>query len=496
MPITTLVRRATICILWLLALWNSWECRGLFSDGAWELVEIVHKGGFFNFDNKAREYAIGTTQIPLVIGLKLGVTDLHWLSRLLSVGAFALPTILYQVALMRTKDDAVLLAAVVAAITVVFLPGSFFIIGEYNTAYALAVAAAAWVTTSERPRLVDGIALVVLAVLALRTYEVFSYLGPLLAVMIVGAIPRDLPKPHWLAGDSPIGRLMLMGLPITVAGLAFTGIFPAPIFATALLVTAGLLAWRHPQWRPSLAGALYLLAAAVFLAGAVVAIDSSTRVYGTTVVQQTLLAFWPNAQFVLPLVATLIIVTWSLARPEALRGNRLYLWAGLPLALLALSPLLALSDSIRPPGTHAYAVRTICGFVIAAIVAFIWAHKTGPGAMLAVFGILKKPEAANRLLKFSFVLLLAALPAQTVYTTTWISFLDTVRTTVRTHQGMIAAEDAPTAISRYYWEGGDMSFISDLSLVLRSRPGDGVITSPEAPAPKSPQRLGEYFWRD
>ena len=496
MTITTLVRRATICILWLLAIWNSWECRGLFSDGALELVETVQKGGFFNFDTKAREYAIGTTQIPLVVGLKLGVTDLHWLSRLLSFGLFALPTILYQIALMRAKDDAVLLAAVVAAISLVFLTGSFFIVGEYNTAYALAIAAAAWVTTSERPRLLDGIALVMLAVLALRTYEVFTYLGPLLAVMIVCAIPRDLPRPPWLVSDSLAGLLMLMGLPITVAGLAFAGIFPAPIFITALLVTAGLVAWRHPRWRPSVAGALYLLAAALFLAGAVVALDSSTRVYGLNVMQQTLFAFWPNAQFDLALVATLIVVIGSLARPEALHGSRLYLWAGLPLALLALSPLLALSDSIRPLGTHAYAVRTICGFVIVAIVSFIWARGAGAGAILAAFATLEKPEAAHRLLKFSFVMLLAALPAQILATTTWISFLDTVRTAVRTHQGTIAQDAAPPAISRYYWDDGDMVFISDLSLILRSKPGDGVITSPEVPEPRPPQSLGNYFWRD
>jgi hypothetical protein len=212
--------------------------------------------------------------------------------------------------------------------------------------------------------------------------------------------------------------------------------------------------------------------------------------------QQTLFAFWPNTEFDLALVATLIVVTWSLARPEALRGNRLYLWAGVPLALLALSPLLALSDSIRPLGTHAYAVRTISGFVIVAIVGFIWARRTGSGAILAVFGTLAKPEAARRLLKFSFVMLLAALPAQILSTTTWISFLDTVRTTVRTHQGVIAQEDAPPAISRYYWDGGDMTFIWDLSLVLRSKPSDGIITSAEVPEPASPQSLGKYFWRD
>ena len=34
MPTTTVAYRTTVCLIWGLALWHSWECRGLFVDGS------------------------------------------------------------------------------------------------------------------------------------------------------------------------------------------------------------------------------------------------------------------------------------------------------------------------------------------------------------------------------------------------------------------------------------------------------------------------------
>ena len=491
--LSVFVRRTTICILWLLVLWNSWECRGLLGDGALVLAEAVRKDWFFNFDAKAREYAIGTSQIPLVVGLKLDVKDLHWLARLQSFGAFALPTALYQIALMRAKDDAVLLAAVILAISMVFLTTSFFIVGEYNTAYATAIAAATWVATADRPRLSSGIALVVLAVLALRTYEVFVYLGPLLAFMIVCAIPRDL-RPRWFAGRSRFGFLVFTGLLIAVTVLAFLGVFPTPLCVTALLVTVGLVQWRHPRCRPELAGFLYVLAALLFLTSMLVAIDSVARMGGAGTMHRTVFAFWRNMPFDLALGATLVMVFWSVAKPADLGLNRPYLWAGLWLVGLALLPLIPLGDTVRPLDTHYYNTRTICGLVTAGVAVFIWARRAYAGTVLAVFGILQTPEAGRRLLGFSFAMLLAMLPSEIGVTKTWISVLDTIRKVVQTREGTIAFESLPSEIPRYYWLYAE--FMPNLSLILRSRLTDSVVAFPGGNTQEVPAALGEYFWRN
>src|SRR5262249_52375622 len=194
MPTKTVAYWTTICLIWGLALWHSWESRGLFVDGSAFLVQIARREWFFDF-YAPRLYAMVLGQIPVITGIFLGITDLHCLARLLSLGLFALPTALYHLALVRVKDDAVLLAAVIAAIAVVFMTTSFFIVGEYNTAYAIAIVVAVRLATARSLTLVDGLFLAVVGLLAVRSYESMLYLGPLLAAMIVWVIWRAPQRP-------------------------------------------------------------------------------------------------------------------------------------------------------------------------------------------------------------------------------------------------------------------------------------------------------------
>ena len=193
MPTTTVAYRTTVCLIWGLALWHSWESRGLFVDGSAFLVQIARREWFFDF-YAPRLYAMVVGQAPIMTAVFLGVTDLHLLARLLSLGLFALPTALYHLALVRVKDDAVLLAGVIAAVAVVFMTTSFFIVGEYNTAYAIAILVAVRLATAARLTVVDGLVLAVIGGLAIRTYEAMLYLGPLLSVMVLWRVWR-VPAP-------------------------------------------------------------------------------------------------------------------------------------------------------------------------------------------------------------------------------------------------------------------------------------------------------------
>ena len=89
----------------------------------------------------------------MTLALRLGVTDLNWLAKLLSFGMFALPTAIYHLALVRAREDAALLAAVIIAIAAIFMTTSFSIVGEYNTAYALSLSSppSCWPATSVHP---------------------------------------------------------------------------------------------------------------------------------------------------------------------------------------------------------------------------------------------------------------------------------------------------------------------------------------------------------
>jgi hypothetical protein len=449
MPTTTIAYRTTIGLLWGLALWHSWESRGLFVDGSAFLVQIARREWFFDFYGP-RLYAMIIGQVPVMTALFLGVTDLHLMARLLSFGLFAVPTALYHVALMRAKDDAVLLAGVIAAIAVVFMTTSFFIVGEYNMAYAIVILAAVRLATAERLTFYDSLVLVALAFLSMRTYEVMIYLGPLLAAMIFWAIHRAPSR---------------------------------PIFATTLHVAA----------------------AGMFLAGMVIAAGSIIKPFSEDHLSDTLTTaanFWQNMQFDLVLAAALVVVIWALVNPRSLLGTRPYRWATFFLVLLALTPMLSLSDTlVRPLAKSQYVARTAAGLVIATIIVFIWAYRSKLGAKLPALAVLRMPEASRRFVAFALLMLLAGLPADVYLTRTWMAYLEAVRTVVRTQHGVIAFEDTALAKDPHL-HLVEAWILPSQSLAMRAKRGDAIIAPPrkfdawQPFPPAKPYELGQFAWRD
>jgi hypothetical protein len=446
---TKVAYRTTVCLIWGLALWHSWESRGLFVDGSAFLVQIARREWFFDF-YAPRLYAMVVGQAPIMTAIFLGVTDLHLLARLLSLGLFALPTVLYHLALARVKDDAVLLAAVIAAIGVVFMTTSFFIVGEYNTAYAIAILVAVRLATARQLTWVDGLFLAVIGFLAIRTYEAMLYLGPLLSAMVLWAI------------------------------------------------------WRAPS-RPWLPTTLHLVSIAGFIAGMFVAIGSLTRPYSVEHLDETIETarnFWQNMQFDLVVAAALVVVVWALVRPRDLALAKPYRWAAVCLVILALSPLLMLGDVVvRPLAKSQYVARTAAGLIIASIVVFIWAYASNLRGKLPAFVVLGTPEAARRFLIFALLILLAVLPSDISLTQSWVSYLDAMRTTVRDHDGVIAFEDSP--LSKHPYDLLVEAWIlPSQSLALRAKRGDGIVAPPkdfgawQPFPPAQPYPLGKYVWRD
>ena len=118
-----------------------------------------------------------------------------------------------------------------------------------------------------------------------------------------------------------------------------------------------------------------------------VAIGSLTRPYSVEHLDETIETatnFWQNMQFDLALAAALVVVVWALVRPRDLALAKPYRWAAVCLVILALSPLLVLSDIVvRPLAKSQYVARTAAGLVIAAIVVFIWAYALHPARQAA-----------------------------------------------------------------------------------------------------------------
>lgn len=442
-----------IGLLWAMALWRSWECQGLFADGAVYFLDLIMLGGFSGGDDYARAYANVVTQAPVVLAVKLGVNDLHWLARIYSLGLFGVPTALYSFALVRARGDLLVLAATLAAIAIVFMSTSFIIIAQHNTAYACAILAAVWLATTSNLRVRDGFVLVAIAALAVRSYEHFVYLGPLLGLMALWVMARAPAKP-WSA----------------------TG--------------------------------LYGIAAALFLVGFWVAAESIVAQNAVEEEQAYLAAvlvdalnFRFNIQLDLLLVAAAGISIWGLLRPDDLRGRWPYLAAGLVLLLVAASPALVVIKALVAPAYSGPQIssRTVAGPLVACFVVFVWLHASGRTFGLTAPPVLEEPGVARRLVILAAAMVVATMPWNIMLTALYKHYLEVVRTTIRAQSGLIDIEEAIFERHPHLYHNDIAP--SALSVIMRTSPSDGILTNTEKnPAdrvdPMAPPDVGRFVWRD
>ena len=257
--------------------------------------------------------------------------------------------------------------------------------------------------------------------------------------------------------------------------------------------------------RPVLPTCLYLLTAVCFLLGMCVAIDSVVHPHSASHLAETYETatnFWQNMQFDLALGGALIVICWGLTKPADLVRIRPYLFALIPVVLLALSPLLAITDTlIRPLAKSQYVARSAGGLVIVAMLLFVWGYRGPFAARLKVFEALAAPAAARRFLAFAGLLVASVLPSDLFLTHTWVGFLDALREAVRTHKGVVAFEDTSLSRRPHLLLVENWALPSQ-SLVVRTKPGAGVVAPPRGfndwePFPASdPPDLGRFFWRD
>src|SRR6185369_12594274 len=183
--------------------------------------------------------------------------------------------------------------------------------------------------------------------------------------------------------------------------------------------------------RPVIATILYLLAAAFAIRGMTVAIYSVTHPHQPEHLEEVWLMainFWQNLQFNLALGATVVVVAWALIKPADLARNRPYAWAAVFLALLALSPLLALSDGlVRPLAKSQYVARTVSGLIIATMILLVVAYRSPTAGKIRALAALRLPAAGQRFLAFALLMLVAGLPADLYLTQTWVDYLDAMR---------------------------------------------------------------------
>ncbi|MFO1084402.1 MAG: hypothetical protein U1E21_07560 [Reyranellaceae bacterium] len=437
--------RGVALMLWSLAVYSAISCRGLFWDGASFLVNIIDLGGFHDFYT-ARAHVDWVTQAPVIAATWLGVRDLHVLSIVYSLSLFALPVGLYHLALARVRHDPVMLAIVTVIVAVVYLPTSFFIVGEYNAAFAAVTAAMAIALSGWRRG--DAVLLCALAFLCLRSYEALVYLGPLSAACILWSMrgARD-------AGT----RLML-----AVAALAFVG---AAIVSGVTIVDY----WSHPHFAK---------------------------------VRSMSLEFWQNLQFAVPIAGLFICAVVGLARPELLRGPLPIVVIAITSVALALTPWYRLlSDySILYPPSH-YLARQAAGVLLAGLLVCLWLHVAWRPRSPGPLAVLREPGVARRLVASMFALFVAATIPDLALTGLWTGYLDRIAAVVNRGEGTIPTRTLPLT------EWPDKLFAQDwtlpaLSAIVSRTPGRAYVVAdkdylsnpPFDPACGTLPRLAGYRW--
>ncbi len=154
------------------------SARCLYADGAHEFIRVLEAGTFVEL-MRVRSFAFDLFQLPLVIALKLGVTDLHVLRLAFGLGCF-LPWPLALLVCHRLAPQHFWLA--VLGCGAGYLNAAFMPVGEHIIAHALFWPALFCLLFVRPLTHFAACVLLVTAIILCRTYESLLFLGPPLAV--------------------------------------------------------------------------------------------------------------------------------------------------------------------------------------------------------------------------------------------------------------------------------------------------------------------------
>lgn len=176
-------RRLKVVALIVIALLGAtgvYAARGMYSDGAYWLVEMLPRGGFYFFDPH-RAYVQALVQAPVALAIGLGISDLNVLIRLHSFGFVCGPLIFWLGALILQFGNR-LFWLFLMAFTVSYLRSNFFAAGEFSVAYGM-TALCASILMRAHISLLQALMMVVTATLLTHSYEATLFLGTFLALL-------------------------------------------------------------------------------------------------------------------------------------------------------------------------------------------------------------------------------------------------------------------------------------------------------------------------
>jgi hypothetical protein len=181
----------SVAAIILIGIAGVYAARGLYSDGAYWLVEMLPRGGFYIFDPH-RAYVQILVQIPVAVAIWLGTLDLNSLIHLHSAGFVGVPLVFWLGALaLQFKNR--LFWLFLMAFTVSYLRSNFFAAGEFSVAYGMTAFCTSVLLRQQISHLQAALMLLTAIVLT-HSYEATLFLGAFLATLAgvrLAKVPHD-----------------------------------------------------------------------------------------------------------------------------------------------------------------------------------------------------------------------------------------------------------------------------------------------------------------
>jgi hypothetical protein len=406
LPESSLILGAIISpILALLVIVRVLVGLGLFADGSPFLVGILQKEWILDFD-PPRWFAHIVSQMPVIALIKVGVRRMDYIIYAHSAGLIAIPAILWLTALWTLRGSG-LFWPFFAVFSVVYLNSSFFVIGEYNLAFGLAAAAMALLLHPKPLTFFGSVFLVMLAVLSIRSYQVFVMFGPVILCTAILRWKLVARRGH-IEGAAVIGSALCFGV----------------------ATVSSLFSILHPQVPGSVANAANIL----------------SQLNNPQLIISAISAF---------LYIAALSVPWS-------RAARISLFGG---SILFCVPVIF--PSIWSWPVQHYGSRTVCGILLTFLFAWISLQKFGPLLRPKWASYFALRAGGNAHVAVPMAMFLALLVPNFAHSAGFYKYLKAFEHIVSSHEGRVTVSQAGMdtgALGLYDWGWSDPA----RSVILRS----------------------------
>ncbi|MDR3423453.1 MAG: hypothetical protein P4M13_00020 [Alphaproteobacteria bacterium] len=249
--------------------------RGLFADNAFRLVRLLQSQAYVPNPEKTRFFCTLIFQLPALITVRLGVTDLAFF-RYLFAGTFvALPLGVWALALWKARRET-LFWLMLSLFCFVYFTTEFFNAGEYNWAYGLSGLQFVWLIRKAPLSATDRMGLLTTAFLSILSYASTMFFGPLFVALAALRLKESAKNERgfWIAVIVLSAAAALVGLwgfvfpgdPSNKAqALKISNFFENPqiaLLGAAFLLSAALLMPYLRSARPALVFCALLIALA------------------------------------------------------------------------------------------------------------------------------------------------------------------------------------------------------------------------------------------